>query len=278
MDGKNTNRELKSTSYELFILLISILSLFNLLFLLIPGFDQTTKDVVRIMDGFITVLFMADFLYRLFTAESKTEYFFKNWGWADLLASLPVQQLKIFRVFRIIKVFRLLREFGLRNMLAEIRDNRAGSALYLTVFMVLLVLEFGGVAVVYLESSSPDANITNASDAVWWAFVTITTVGYGDQYPVTNNGRLLGMLVMVLGVGLFGVLTGFLANRFLTPQEEGSPTEQGPAQEEKEQEVSAGTDLNEQIKEFRKLLNEQEKTNAALKTKFKELERLFEST
>jgi signal transduction histidine kinase len=165
MNGKSTSRELKSTSYELFILLISILSLFNLLFLLIPGFDQTTKDVVRIMDGFITVLFMADFLYRFFTAESKRDYFFKNWGWADLLASLPVQQLKIFRVFRIIKVFRLLREFGLRNMLAEIRDNRAGSALYLTVFMVLLVLEFGGVAIVSIESSSPDANITNASDA-----------------------------------------------------------------------------------------------------------------
>jgi voltage-gated potassium channel len=80
MAGKNANRELKSTSYELFILLISILSLFNLLFLLIPGFDPVTKDVVRIMDGFITLLFMADFLYRFFTAESKTEYFFKNWG------------------------------------------------------------------------------------------------------------------------------------------------------------------------------------------------------
>jgi voltage-gated potassium channel len=277
MDGKSTSRELKSTSYELFILLISILSLFNLLFLLIPGFDQTTKDVVRIMDGFITLLFMADFLYRFFTAESKTEYFFKNWGWADLLASLPVQQLKIFRVFRIIKVFRLLREFGLRNMLTEIRKNRAGSALYLTVFMVLLVLEFGGVAIVSVEASSPDANITNASDAVWWAFVTITTVGYGDQCPVTNNGRLLGMFVMVLGVSLFGVLTGFLANRFLSPQEERSPMEQEPAQEKMVQEVGAGTDLNEQIKEFRKLLNEQEKTNALLKARFKELEKLFES-
>ena len=265
MDGKNTSRELKNTSYELFILLISILSLFNLFFLLIPEFDTVTKDVVRIMDGFITVIFMGDFLYRFFTAESKRNYFFRNWGWADLLASMPVQQLKIFRVFRMFKVFHMLREFGLCNMLNEIRDNRAGSALYVIVFMVILVLEIGGVAMVYVEAPDPQANINTASDAVWWAFVTITTVGYGDQYPVTNIGRLIGMFVMTLGVGLFGVLTGFLADAFLSPAKENA------------QENETFADATTKIKEFRMLLNEQEKTNAALKARFEELERLFES-
>ena len=264
MDNKDTNRELKSSSYELFILLVSILSLFNLAFLIIPGFSPVVKGVVRIMDAFITVLFMGDFLFRFFTAESKRDYFFRNWGWADLLASMPVQQLKLFRIFRVFKVLRLIRHFGLNNLLHEIRHNRGSSALYLTIFVVLLVLEFGGIAIIYIEFSDPAANIITPGDAVWWAFVTITTVGYGDQYPVTNAGRIVGMFVMILGVSLFGVLTGFLANTFLSPRQR--PKE--------EIEVISGARL--QIEEFRKLLDEQEKTNAALKAKFELLENLIE--
>lgn len=264
MDNKDTNRELKSSSYELFILLVSILSLFNLAFLLIPGFSPIVKGVVRIMDAFTTVLFMGDFLFRFFTAESKRDYFLRNWGWADLLASMPVQQLKIFRIFRVFKVLRLIRHFGLKNLLREIRHNRGGSALYLTIFVVLLVLEFGGIAIIYIEFSDPAANIITPSDAVWWAFVTITTVGYGDQYPVTNTGRIVGMFVMILGVSLFGVLTGFLANTFLSPREE------------QEEEIEGISGARLQIEEFRKLLDEQEKTNAALKAKFELLENLIE--
>ena len=264
MDNKDTNRELKSSSYELFILLVSILSLFNLAFLLIPGFSPVVKGVVRIMDAFTTVLFMGDFLFRFFTAESKRDYFFRNWGWADLLAAMPVQQFKIFRIFRVFKVLRLIRHFGVKNMLREIRDNRGSSALYLTVFVVLLVLEFGGIAIIYIEFSDPAANIITPSDAVWWAFVTITTVGYGDRYPVTNSGRIVGMFVMILGVSLFGVLTGFLANTFLSPREE------------QKEEIEGISGARLQIEEFRKLLDEQEKTNAALKAKFELLENLIE--
>jgi ABC-type phosphate transport system permease subunit len=177
---------------------------------------------------------------------------------------MPVQQLRFFRIFRVIKVLRLLREFGLKNMIREVRDDRAGSSLYLIIFLVILVLQFGGIAIIYIESPDPLANITTPSDAVWWAFVTITTVGYGDQYPVTNNGRLIGMLVMVLGVGLFGVLTGFLANVFLSPRQE------------KEAETAGLSDARQQIAEFKKLLAKQEQTHAALKAKFELLENLFE--
>jgi hypothetical protein len=79
------------------------------------------------------------------------------------------------------------------------------------------VLEFGSLQILYLEQNAPDANITTASDALWYTMVTISTVGYGDQYPVTDPGRVLGSLIIVVGVGIFGTFTGYLANLFLGP-------------------------------------------------------------
>ena len=108
-------------------------------------------------------IFLGDFLYRLFTAEKKSTYFFRGFGWADLLSSLPFQQLKIFRVFRIWRVIRLFVEFGVRNLVKEFITHRAENALLTVGFLVLCVLEFGSLAVLKAESTSPDANITNAS-------------------------------------------------------------------------------------------------------------------
>jgi len=262
LEKSDQTRELKDTSYELFILLLSLLSLFNLLIFVLPRVDPVVEGVVAIVDVFITVIFMLDFLNRFFSAESKTQYFFREWGWADLLASLPIQQLKIFRTFRVVRVIRLMRTYGLRNMLKEIRDNRAGSALYLTIFTVILVLEFGGMGIVFAEKNTVGANIKTAGDGVWWSLVTITTVGYGDHFPVTQLGRWMGFLVMVIGVGTFGVLTGFLANAFLSP-----PAEEPPDTAQKSGDA-------DEILEIMRLLDDQAKVNEALLGK---LERIEES-
>jgi len=265
MTESKQSKELKSTSYEIFILLLSLLSLFNLAMLLIPGVDPVIKQVISAIDVFITLIFILDFLYRFFTAESKGAYFFRNFGWADFLASLPVPQLRIFRFFRVARVIRLFRLIGWRTMWHELRYNRAGSALYLTVFLVLLLLEFGGIAIVFTEAGAADSNIRTAADAIWWGFVTITTVGYGDRYPVTNSGRFIGMVVMTAGVALFGVITGFLANAFLSPSK-------SEKRGQSENEIESGENA-----EVRRLLEHQEDVNARILARLEKIEQLLDN-
>jgi voltage-gated potassium channel len=213
---------LKNPGYEIFIAALSVLSIVNLVLVYVNK-DQALDYVLVIMNGPLTIIFFIDFLYRLKTAPDRGYYFWRNWGWADLLASLPFQQTKILRVFRLVKVYRLLKEYGVRNIGRAIVKDRAGTALLMLLFVGIMVLEFGSLGMLRLEANVPDANITTASDALWYIVVTMSTVGYGDEYPVGNPGRVLGVGIIVVGVGIFGTLTGYLANLFLTPakKEEG---------------------------------------------------------
>ena len=217
------HHELKNTGYEIFVGAVSVLSILNLV-LLQALRDEALDTVLLVMNGLLSVILLVDFVYRLATAPSRADYFLRQFGWADLLASLPVQQLKVLRVFRLVRVFRLLRANGIRIITRSLLRNRAGSAMLSLLLMGILVLQFGSLWVLALERGGPDANITTASDALWYVVVTISTVGYGDQFPVTTGGRILGALIIVVGVGIFGTFTGYLANLFLARKApEGEP-------------------------------------------------------
>ena len=147
--------------------------------------------------------------------------------------------------------------------------HRAENALLTVGFLVLCVLEFGSLAILSAESASPNANITNAADAIWWAYVTITTVGYGDKYPVTNMGRIVGIFVMTAGVGLFGTLSGFLANKLLTP-----PADAAEAATAGEPAAAAtgSNDPKARIAELRRMLEAQEQAMADLRLKLQDFD------
>lgn len=210
--------ELKNIPYEIFVGLLSVLSIVNVALWWVFLGDPQIQTVLTTMTALFTVVFLIDFLYRLLTAPSRARYFWRDFGWADLLSSLPATQLNILRIFRLLHVVRLFRQAGARAVVRTIRRDRAGSALMLLLLAGVLVMQFGSLAVLYAESTSPEANITTASDALWYTLVTISTVGYGDRYPVTAAGRIVGTLVIIIGVGIFGTFTGYLANFFLSPR------------------------------------------------------------
>lgn len=203
--------------YEIFMAGLSILSIINLalaLFLQLESLDQ----VIMIVNLLLTAIFMGDFIYRIVKAPSKRDYLFKGFGWADFVSALPFSQTNILRLFRLIRVYRLLNDYGARTVFRALVKDRAESALLMLLLVGIVVMEFGSLWMLRIEQNAAGANITNASDAIWYVIVTMATVGYGDQFPVTNPGRILGAFIIVVGVGIFGTLTGYLANLFLSPK------------------------------------------------------------
>jgi voltage-gated potassium channel Kch len=245
--------DLKSTVYEFFMLAMAILSIVNLALLLIYPFESQSWDLVLFVEGALTIVFVIDFVYRLKTAPSKSGYFFHQRGYLDLLSCVPT--LRIFRIFRIVRAIRIERRLGGPRVLRELRQEVASGALYLVAFVGITTLEVVGLLELRFEENAPGANITTAGDALWWGYVTATTVGYGDQYPVTTGGRLSGLFMLTIGVALFATFSGFLANLFLSPRKP-KPAEAPSAE----------------IVEIRALLDQQEKTTAQLRAKLEQLE------
>jgi voltage-gated potassium channel len=205
--------------YDLFMLGLSVYVLAALFASAVLPLDPESKKVLDAADNAVCVMFLFDFLRNLVRAERKMEYL--RWGWLDLVASIPtVDALRFTRMARIVRVARVLRGFRSAQRLGTfILRRRAGAALWGLALLAFLVLVFSSVAILEVERDAPGATILTAADAVWWAYATISTVGYGDRVPVTTEGRLIAALLMTVGVGLFGTFTGYVAKTFLQPAE-----------------------------------------------------------
>lgn len=203
-----------NANYEIFNLAVVVLSLVNLpLLWLLPLPDQ--KNVILIMELVISVYLFIDAGYRFARAPGKTHFLWSNQGWLYFVGSLPVP---LFRLARLVPVglsIHRLRRSDYIQMGGVVLARPAHSVLYAIILGSLAVLEVGSLWILSAENGAPNANIKTASDALWWGIVTIGTVGYGDRYPVTNDGRIVGVVVIITGVALFTTLTSFLAQSFI---------------------------------------------------------------
>lgn len=249
--------DLKGLSYELFMLGLALLSILNLILAAVLPFHSQQWWLVFWVDVILTVFFLSDFAYRLVTAPSRRQYLGRGGGVLDLLSCVP--GLRIFRVFRILRAVRIFRTLGGRRVLGEMRQQLGAGTVYLVVLTGIVVLEFVGLLELHFEEGAPGSNITTAGDALWWGYVTATTVGYGDQFPVTIGGRIVGFLMLTVGVALFATFSGFLANTFLSAQ--GTPPR-----------TADETDVQTLLSDVERLLGEQQRATEALRARLAELD------
>jgi voltage-gated potassium channel len=218
-ENKEANRPArKITTYDLVIGLLAIFSLILLIPLYFGNLSQPDAAVLNTLEDLLCIIFLFDFFRSLRLAPNKWGYFLKGGGWLDLLGSIPFSAFAIFRVARLFRIVRLLRKMTggeLRRMLTR---RLAQSTLLFTLVIALFLIFTISWIVLQAEQNAPGANIKTYHQAVWWAFVTITTVGYGDYYPVTGEGQFMAIILMFFGLGIIGVLSSFLASTFISLQ------------------------------------------------------------
>ena len=229
-----------SNAYSIFILVLTILSLAVMVVMLLPISDATYR-LLSVYDNLICVIFLIDFFLNLRGAAKKSDYFIGQRGWLDLLGWNPlVRGIQIGwslatgppePASRALLTWSAVKTR--RRWLRTSSRTAAGTPAFLTILLTILVLTVSSVLVLQFKSKSQDANITTGGDALWYAIVTITTVGYGDFYPVTAAGQITAVFIMFMGVGIIGALASILASllvaRSSSAEESAAEAEATPA-------------------------------------------------
>ena len=216
-------RRKHGNAYNIFILVLTIFSLVIMALLLLPVSDQE-RDLLLFYDNAVCVIFLADFLMNLAGSHPRREYFIGARGWLDLLGSIPslgffqiTALLRLARISRLTRITRILRGQAGKDLVLDVLRNRGQYATFITILLAGMTLAIASMLVLQFEANAPNANIKTGGDAIWWGVVTITTVGYGDFFPVTFLGRLTAVFVMFAGIGIIGALASILASLLVSP-------------------------------------------------------------
>ena len=177
------------------------------------------KDALLIADVALTLIFLAEYIYRVTTAESKRGYVTSFYGIIDLVALLPIlihaaASLRVLRLLRVLRILRLLKVTRYTQALERYRQALKLIAAEATLFAgVASVFVIGFAFLIYeVEHAAQPELYRNIFDAIWWAVISLTTVGYGDVYPITAVGRMLTLAMVLTGMGIVAVPTALLAS------------------------------------------------------------------
>ncbi|MCF6094032.1 potassium channel family protein [Microaerobacter geothermalis] len=189
--------------YEVFIILL-VITYIILIFTDTSQSTLLTKGMLIWFDWGLISFFALEYLIRLYRAEKKWQFVKENWF--DLIAMIPFDA--FFRAARIMRIVRLIRIIRTSPFLRGLLGTREIQMILIVTSFVILWTSFG----VYLLEKDINSSIQTYGDALWWAIVTTTTVGYGDIFPSSDGGRIFAVLLMFTGIGLIGTLTANIAS------------------------------------------------------------------
>jgi voltage-gated potassium channel len=165
-----------------------------------PRLDHDLRTFLAVVSWSVWAVFALDFAMRLALAEDRGGYAVRHWYDVALIA-LPV--LRPLRVLRLLALARVLNRSAAGNLVGQVATYVAGAA--------VMSVGLGSIAILDVEQDAAGGNIRTFGDALWWSATTVTTVGYGDRYPVTTQGRFIAIGLMVVGIAMVGAITASVA-------------------------------------------------------------------
>lgn len=193
----------------------------------LPKISHTFQTILWVLEVVIVILFTAEYLLRVWVADRKLKYIFSFFGLIDFLAILPfylggVVDLRAIRIVRLIRVFRLVKimRYGkaIERFKKAISDIKEELVVYLTAVFFLLFI--ASVGIYYFEREAQPEHFSSIFHSMWWSLITLTTVGYGDVYPVTLGGRIFTGFVIMTGLSIIPIPSGLLAAALIKPKKD----------------------------------------------------------
>jgi len=221
------NDSTPSRVFNIFIQIVVIISILNFSILTIPNLSPSTKQILDFIEIIATIIFTIEYILRIYVAQNKLKYIFSFYGIIDLISILPfylslatdAQVLKILRIFRILRLFKLGR-YHKSIIHFQKAFKEAKEEFFLFLFFTLVLFYISAVGIYFFEHQAQPQNFPSVFASMWWAVATLTTVGYGDVYPVTVGGKIFTAIILILGLGIVSVPAGIIASALTKANEE----------------------------------------------------------
>ena len=202
-----------------FIQLLIVLSLITFSVDTLPNLSASSRRILDIIEIATVAIFTVEYLLRILVAERRVRFIFSFLGLVDLISILPfyiatgldLRSLRVFRLLRLVRILKLVRyNEAIKRFYRAFIIAKEELVLFGIVALILVYLS--AVGIYYFENASQPEHFKSVFHSLWWAVVTLTTVGYGDVYPVTAGGKAFTFFVLIIGLGVVAVPTGIIAS------------------------------------------------------------------
>ena len=205
--------------FDLFIQFLIIVSLISFSVETLPNLPAKSIAILKYIEIVIVLIFTTEYISRVVVAEKKLEFIFSFFGLVDLLAILPfylpiVIDLRAIRILRLLRLFRAFKLLRYSKAIQRFHTALIIAREELVLFAIVsaMALYFAAVGIYFFENTAQSEAFSSVFQSMWWALVTLTTVGYGDVYPITTGGKIFTFFVLMVGLGIVAVPTGLVAS------------------------------------------------------------------
>jgi voltage-gated potassium channel len=229
---KSQGNDIASSAFDVSLIVLILLNIAAVIAASFSDFAAAHTAGLYRFEVFSVVIFTIEYTLRLWTARNKyprtkhpyLKHIFSASAVIDLLAILPfflpflipidLRFLRIVRLLRILRIFKLSRYNKAMDLMSRVLKNER-EKIIMTIFMTAIMLVLSASIMYHIENAVQPEQFSNIPETIWWAVATLTTVGYGDVYPVTVAGKILGGVIAILGIGLVALPTGIISSGFI---------------------------------------------------------------